>query len=265
MSTRPVSIHCAERLTLSALTGIPIVEPGDDVPALICAALERAAITPATGRDVVVVTSKVISRAEGRFVRLAGVTVSPRARELSQIVGKDPRLCQLILDESSAVSRTAPNVIVVRHRLGFISANAGIDESNVRGEGADTVLLLPSDPDGSARAIRDAIRARFDADIGVVISDSLGRPFRLGTVGAAIGIAGLPPLWDQRGGEDLHGRTLKHTLTALGDQVAAAADLVAGQANEGRAAVHLSGLAFEPQGDADARALVRPPEQDLYA
>jgi coenzyme F420-0:L-glutamate ligase/coenzyme F420-1:gamma-L-glutamate ligase len=265
LSARPASIHCAERLVLSALTGIPIVEPGQDVPALICAALERCGISPATGRDVVVVTSKVLSRAEGRFVRLADIAVTERAAELARAVEKDPRLCQLILDESSAVSRTARGVIVVRHRLGFISANAGIDESNVRGENQDTVLLLPRDPDASARAIRQAIRARFAADIGVVISDSFGRPFRVGTVGAAIGVSGLPPLWDQRGGADLHGRRLQHTITALADQVAAAADLVAGQADEGRAAVHVSGLVFEPQDDGGAGALLRAPEQDLYA
>ena len=259
------SIRCDERLILTALTGIPIVQPGDDVPALVCAALERAANVPETGHDVVVVTSKVIARAENRFVKLGEIEVGDRAAELAREVEKDPRLCELILRESTAVSRTAKGVIIVRHRLGFVSANAGIDESNVRGEGAETVLLMPSDPDGAARAIRAAIRARWDADIGVVVTDSHGRPFRLGTVGAAIGVSGLPALWDQRGGSDLHGRTLQHTLTALADQVAAAADLVAGQAAEGRAAVHVRGLRFTPDDSADSRALLRPPEMDLYA
>ena len=265
MSARPTPIGCDERLTLTALTGIPIVQPGDDVPALICEALERAAIAPETGHDVVVVTSKIIARAENRFVKLADVQPSERAIQLARETEKDARMCELILRESTAVSRVAKNVIVVRHRLGFVSANAGIDESNVRGENQETVLLMPNDPDGAARAIRAAIRARFDADIGVVVTDSHGRPFRLGTVGAAIGVAGLPALWDQRGGSDLHGRTLQHTLTALADQVAAAADLVAGQAAEGRAAVHVRGLRFTPDDSADSRALLRPPEMDLYA
>jgi coenzyme F420-0:L-glutamate ligase/coenzyme F420-1:gamma-L-glutamate ligase len=271
-------IRCAERLELIALAGIPIVQPGDDLPALVCDALERSGVRPESGRDAIVITSKVLSRAEDRFVDLAGVSVSPRAEELAAQTHKDPRLVQLILEEASAVSRTAPGVIVVRHRLGFVSANAGIDESNVRGtyvEGVAQpargrgdgpwVLLLPRDPDGSARAIRGAIRARFASDVGVVVSDSFGRPFRLGTVGAAIGVAGLPPLWDQRGGLDLHGRTLQHTVTALADQVAAAADLVAGQGDEGRPVVVVRGLHYTPEDDASAGALVRAPDQDLYA
>jgi coenzyme F420-0:L-glutamate ligase/coenzyme F420-1:gamma-L-glutamate ligase len=277
MSFDPTSIHCAERLELVALAGIPVVQPGDDLPALVCDALVQNGVRLESGRDALVITSKVVSRAEDRFVNLGAVAVSPRAQELAALTGKDPRLVQLILEEASAVSRTAPGVIIVRHRLGFVSANAGIDESNVRGSyvppGPDApghqagpwVLLLPRDPDASARAVRSAIRARFGSDVGVVISDSLGRPFRLGTVGAAIGVAGLPPLWDQRGAVDLHGRTLQHTVTALADQVAAAADLLAGQANEGRPAVVVRGLHYTPQDDAGASALVRAPEQDLYA
>jgi coenzyme F420-0:L-glutamate ligase / coenzyme F420-1:gamma-L-glutamate ligase len=273
-------IRCAERLELIALGGIPIVHPGDDLPALVCDALERNGVRLTSGRDAVVITSKVLSRAEDRFVDLSGVTASQRARELAAQTHKDARLVQLILEEACAVSRTAPGVIIVRHRLGFVCANAGIDESNVRGTYVETladappehgggggpwVLLLPRDPDGSARAIRSAIRARFATDAGVVISDSFGRPFRLGTVGAAIGVAGLPPLWDQRGGLDLHGRTLQHTITALADQVAAAADLVAGQGNEGRPVVVVRGLHYTPDDDASVGALVRAPDQDLYA
>jgi len=273
-------IRCAERLELVALGDLPIVQPGDDLPALVCDALDRNGVRLDSGRDAIVITSKVLSRAEDRFVDLTSVTVSPRAQELAAQTHKDARLVQLILEEASAVSRTAPGVIIVRHRLGFVSANAGIDESNVRGtyvESASTatpadarghgpwVLLLPRDPDGSARAIRNAIRTRFAADVGVVISDSFGRPFRLGTVGAAIGVAGLPPLWDQRGALDLHGRTLQHTITALADQVAAAADLVAGQGDEGRPVVVVRGLRYTPDDDANAGALVRAPDQDLYA
>lgn len=262
------AIRCAERLELTALPGIPLVQPGDDLGELVCAALERARIVPATGRDVVVVTSKVVSRAEDRFVDLARVMPSAAALELAARTQKDPRLVELILQESSSVSRVAPGVIIARHRLGFVSANAGIDQSNCRSAGdghGPWALLLPRDPDGTARVLRASVRARFGADIGIVISDSLGRAFRLGTVGGAIGVSGLPPLFDQRGDKDLQGRVLEATITALADQVAAAADLVAGQADEGRAAVHLRGLSFTPQDDASARTLLRPPEQDLYA
>lgn len=266
--THPSVIRCADRLELIALPGIPIVQPGDDVGALVCDALERARLQPGAGADVIVVTSKIVSRAQDRFVNLAGIVPSPRALELAERTQKDARLLELILSESTHVSRSATAVVVVRHRLGFVSANAGIDESNARtaGDGdGPWVLLLPRDPDASAAAIRAAIHARFGADIGVVISDSHGRPFRIGTVGVAIGVSGLPPLWDQRGGQDLHGRELMATVTALADQVAAAADLVAGQADEARPVVLVRGLSYAVQNDAGAAALIRPPDQDLYA
>ena len=269
MDPEPVEVSCAEQMVLTALPGLPLVRPGDDLGALVCDGLERAGVTPRSGRDVVVVTSKVLSRAEGCFVDLSTVEVSAQARALAARTEKDPQLVELILRESAAVSRTAPNVLIVRHRLGFVSANAGVDQSNSQPpeapEGSGPwALVLPKDPDASAAAIRQRVRERFDADIGVVITDSHGRPFRLGTVGTAIGVAGLPALWDQRGDHDLHGRTLEVTVTALADQVAAAADLVAGQGGEGRAVVHVGGLRFQPVDDPSA-ALLRPTEQDLYA
>lgn len=263
----PPSIACAERLELSALPGIPIVQPGDDVGALVCDALARASIEPRSGRDVIVVTSKIVSRAEDRFVDLSSVTPGEQAQAFAARTHKDARVIELILRESSEVSRAAEGVLIVRHKLGFISANAGIDESNTRpAQGAGPwVLLLPRDPDGAARAIAGSVRARFGAEIGVVISDSHGRPFRLGTVGVAIGVAGLPALWDQRGARDLNGRMLEATITALADQVAAAADLCAGQAGEGRAAVHVRGLSFTPSETSTASELLRPRDKDLYA
>jgi coenzyme F420-0:L-glutamate ligase/coenzyme F420-1:gamma-L-glutamate ligase len=181
----------------------------------------------------------------------------------------DERLVELILRESTHVSRLAPGSIVVRHKLGFLTANASIDLSNAAPPGAPPgegpfALLLPTDPDGQAAHLRAALQRRGGARIGVVVTDSLSRPFRLGTVGAAIGVAGLPALWDQRGKLDLCGRPLVTTITALADQVAAAADMVAGQANEGRAVVHLRGLHF-PDGDYRADELFRKPDQDLYA
>jgi coenzyme F420-0:L-glutamate ligase/coenzyme F420-1:gamma-L-glutamate ligase len=180
-------------------------------------------------------------------------------------VDKEPAMGELILRESVSVSRAVPGVLIVRHRQGFVSANAGIDRSNALPPGAPGgsgpwALLLPLDPDASARALRDAL----GGEIAVVISDSLGRPFRLGTVGAALGVAGLPAIWDQRGRTDLDGRALEHTVTALADQVAAAADLVAGQADEGRGAVLVEGLSF-PAVEGSARDLLRDPATDLYA
>jgi coenzyme F420-0:L-glutamate ligase / coenzyme F420-1:gamma-L-glutamate ligase len=264
----PAAVRCADRLELIALPGIPVVQPGDDIGALVCDALERADLCPKTGDDVLVVTSKVASRAEDRFVDLSAVDASARALELAERTQKDARLVELILREASEVSRIATGVVVVRHRLGFISANAGIDESNGRpqtDQRGPWVLLLPRDPDASAARIRAAVMRRYNADIAVVLSDSHGRPFRLGTVGVAIGISGLPALWDQRGGHDLHGRELKATITGLADQVAAAADLVAGQAAEGRAAVLVRGLSYELQPHSAALDLIRPSSQDLYA
>jgi coenzyme F420-0:L-glutamate ligase/coenzyme F420-1:gamma-L-glutamate ligase len=261
-------IACGPRLELVAVPGIPLVGPGADVPAVISHALASAGIVLSDG-DVLVVTSKLLSRAEGRFVGLGDVHPSARALELGARIGKDARIVELILRESTAVSRAAPGVLVVRHRLGFVVANAGIDASNAvpPGAGAESgpwVLLLPESPDASARAIRDRLESESHARIGVVVSDSFGRPFRLGTVGAAIGVSGLPPLWDRRGEADPFGRALEQTITALADQVAAAADLVAGQAAEGRPLVLVRGMRFD-SSEIGARALTRKPEEDLYA
>jgi coenzyme F420-0:L-glutamate ligase/coenzyme F420-1:gamma-L-glutamate ligase len=265
---RDERIRCDERLELVALPGIPLIAPGDDLPGLIAAALQAARIELRDG-DILAVTSKALSRAEGRFVDLRSVEISPRARELATEIGKDPRIVELILRESAAISRKARDTLIVRHRLGFISANAGIDCSNAVPPGAPPTsgpfaLLLPTDPDRDARHIRERLAAASGARIGIVITDSLGRPFRLGTVGAAIGVAGLPALWDQRGQTDIYGRVLERTITALADQVAAAADLVAGQAAEGRPVVHIRGLRF-PIAEQEAKALYRPTDEDLYA
>jgi coenzyme F420-0:L-glutamate ligase/coenzyme F420-1:gamma-L-glutamate ligase len=261
-------IACAARMEVLAVPGVPLVGPGADLPAILAHALSSSGIRLASG-DVLVVSSKLLSRAEGRFVELPKVVPSPRALDLAERVGKDARLMELILRESSAVSRATRGVLVVRHRLGFIVANAGIDASNAvpPGSAADSgpwVLLLPEAPDASAAAIRARLESESHASIGVVVSDSFGRPFRLGTVGAAIGVSGLPPLWDRRGEPDLFGRLLEQTVTALSDQVAAAADLVAGQAAEGRPLVLVRGLTFDPSKEG-AQTLTRSPEEDLYA
>jgi coenzyme F420-0:L-glutamate ligase/coenzyme F420-1:gamma-L-glutamate ligase len=261
-------IRCAEQLTITALTQFPLVGPHANLAELVLEALARDSIELRTG-DVLVVASKVVSRAEGRFVDLRTVHVSERARKLSQAVGLDERLVELVLGESLEVSRTAPGVLVVKNRLGVVCANAGVDLSNARPldapEGSGPwALTLPEAPDASAEKLCLALQARCQASLGVIISDSIGRPFRLGSVGAAIGLSGLPALFDQRGAVDLFGMRLEHTITALADQVASAADLVAGQAAERRGVVHVRGLTF-PAGVHSARELVRPTEQDLYA
>jgi len=256
-------IEVGARVEAIALPGLPVVGPGDDLAALLAAALARAELTPRHG-DVVVVASKLVSRAEGRFVDLATIDASSRAREVAARTGHDPRHAELVLRESVAISRARRGVLIVRHRLGFVVANAAIDLSNAQpppgtqGRGP-WALLLPADPDATAARLRERLGVS-----GVVISDSFGRPFRHGTVGVAIGAAGVPALWDQRGRRDLFGRALERTETALADQIAAMADLVAGQAAEGRGAVLIRGLRFAA-GDGGAAALVRRPEEDLYA
>jgi coenzyme F420-0:L-glutamate ligase / coenzyme F420-1:gamma-L-glutamate ligase len=257
-------IACDPTLEVRAVPGLPLVGPGDDLAALAKAALDRARLA-LRDDDVLVFTSKILSRSEGRFVDLTTVAPSERARRVAQETQKDPRLVELVLRESVAISRQARNVLVVRHRLGFVVAQAGIDCSNAVPPGAPPgsgpwALLLPEDPDGSAARLRQAFRER----VGIVVSDSFGRPFRLGSVGAAIGCAGLPPLWDRRGERDLHGRPLEQTITALADQVAAAADLVAGQADEARPLVLVRGLHFTPS-ELPASELCRKPAEDLYA
>ena len=240
------------------------MRPGDDVAVLLLQALGRAGLSLRDG-DVLAVAQKIISKAEGRQARLADVAPTARAEELAAIVGKDARLVELILRESTAVSRVAPGVLIVRHRLGFTSANAGIDRSNVLTETgpAEAVLLLPLDPDASAARLRDALGAATGARVGVVITDSHGRPFRLGTVGVAIGVAGLPALWNRRGEADLYGYRLQHTDVGLADEIAAAAGLLMGQAAEGRPAVLLRGLRLPP-AEGQATDLVRPEGMDLY-
>lgn len=262
------ALQVGSELWVRALPGIPTVRPGDDLAAILVRSLVDAGIALVDG-DVVVVASKIVSRAENCFVDLGGIVPSDRALELAREVDKDPRLVELIIRESTAVSRKRIGALIVRHRLGFISANAGIDASNA-GDVADDspsgtwVLTLPRDPDATAMALRAALSERFAADIGVVISDSWGRPFRRGTVGFAIGIAGVPALWDRRGAPDWHGRVLEATESAVADSLAAAADLVAGQADEGRPVTLIRGLRFTPSLDS-AQTIMRDPETDLYA
>jgi coenzyme F420-0:L-glutamate ligase/coenzyme F420-1:gamma-L-glutamate ligase len=251
------------RFTVTALDGIPQVEPGADLGALLVAALERNG-NGLRARDVVVVTSKIVSKAEGRLVDLGLLEPSERARELSQITKKDARLVEVILAEAAEVIRAKPNVLIVATRHGLILANAGIDQSNLGTEDhGRSVLLLPERPDESARRLKERLDAHYSADIGVIISDSVGRPWRLGTVGLAIGAAGVPSLWDRRGEPDLSGRPLEVTEVAFADAVAGAAVLAMGEAAEGRPAALVRGLDWSAEAR-PASALVRPRSEDLF-
>jgi coenzyme F420-0:L-glutamate ligase / coenzyme F420-1:gamma-L-glutamate ligase len=250
-------------ITLAAVPGIPAISAGDDLARILGDALEAAALLPGQG-DVLVVTHKIISKAEGRYVSLADVMPSPRARELAAATGKDPALVEVILSESRAVLRFRPGLIITEHRLGMVLANAGVDQSNVPPEdGGPRVLLLPEDPDASSAALRAALEERFHDTLAVMISDSVGRAWRHGVVGLAIGAAGLPALLDLRGKRDLEGRPLKVTQVGLADQIASAAQLLMGEADEGRPAVLVRALAW--QGPSlPAAALIRERAEDLF-
>ena len=247
--------------TATALEGIPLVQPGDDLAPLIVTSLTQMGLGLTDG-DVLVVTSKIVSKAEGRSVRLKDVMPGDEARQYAQVTGKDSRLVELVLRESNTVSRAARGVLVTEHRLGFVSANAGIDQSNTA-DGDEGALLLPEDPDASAERLRADLQTRTSATIGVVLSDSHGRPFRMGNVGVALGVAGLSALLDLRGDTDLFGRRLQISMVGYADLIASAAALVTGEGREGRPVVLLRGL---PPTTESGRAsdLYRAAEQDLY-
>jgi coenzyme F420-0:L-glutamate ligase/coenzyme F420-1:gamma-L-glutamate ligase len=248
---------------LVALGGVPLVREGDDLCEIILAALARSGETLLSG-DTVVLAQKIVSKAQGRYVELASVTPSARALELAKVVEKDPRLIELILGESSEVLRIRRDVVVVVHRLGFVMANAGIDFSNAEANEGDTrVLLLPSDPDGECERLRRELLERTGAHIGIIINDSHGRAWRNGSVGVAIGASGVPALLDLRGKPDLFGRALKITQVGLADELAAAASLLMGQADEGTPMVVVRGVRFEGR-EGRAADLIRSKELDLF-
>ena len=250
-------------VTLTPLHGIKLVEPGDDLGEITVAALRGNGLVPKDG-DVLVVAQKIVSKAEGRYVDVSTVRPSERAIALAAEVDKDPRFVEVVLSESKRVVRHRPGLLIVEHCLGFVMANAGIDHSNVAAEdGTERVLLLPVDPDGSAQALRQHLIDVFRIGLGVIISDSFGRPWRKGTVGVALGAAGLPAFVDLRGRPDLFGRELLVTETGFADEIAAAAGLLMGQADEAVPMVLARGLAWSAP-DLPAAALVRPAEHDLF-
>ena len=253
----------SDGLSVAPVKGLPMFNPGDDLARAIGDAIAAGGGSLRDG-DVVVVAQKAVSKVEGRKVELASVTPSPEAHALAEQTGKDAALCHLILSESQAVMRTRKDLVIVRHRLGQVMANAGIDASNVADpNGPPTVLLWPEDPDASARSLRDAFVARFGVKVAVIVSDSLGRAWRVGTMGSAIGVAGIRPLRDRRGETDLFGRTLEATVIGVADEIAAAASLVIGEASEGVPAAVVRGATY-PAEEGGVAEMLRPHAEDLF-
>lgn len=251
-------------LHLTALAGFPLVQPGDDLSGLILDSLEANRLPLADG-DILILAQKIVSKSEGRRIDLAGVAPSERARALGTVCGKDPRFVEVVLGESREVLRARPGLLVVEHKLGFVCANAGVDRSNVgahSGEG-EWVLLLPEDPDASCRRIRERLKKASGAEVGVIINDSHGRAWRNGIVGTAIGLAGLPALVDLRGRMDLFDYPLQITQVAAADELASAASLLMGQADEALPAVHARGFPY-PLRDSSMAELIRPKDQDAF-
>jgi coenzyme F420-0:L-glutamate ligase / coenzyme F420-1:gamma-L-glutamate ligase len=248
-------------LRIFAVADFPLVDAGTDLVAALLACLQSSGLTLEDG-DVVAFAQKIVSKSEGRLVDLSTVTPSARALELSAVVQKDPRLVELVLRESRRVVRTAKDVLIVEHRLGFVMANAGIDQSNVSGSN-EAALLLPLDPDTSARVLRERILARTGRTVAVLVTDSFGRPWRVGTTGVAIGAAGIASILDLRGTPDMFGRTLRVSIVGHADEIAAAASLVMGQGAERRPVVLVRGLAANP-AHTPAMSLLRPPGEDLF-
>jgi coenzyme F420-0:L-glutamate ligase / coenzyme F420-1:gamma-L-glutamate ligase len=250
-------------LRLTALPDFPQVASGDDLAALTSQALVRAGLT-LQADDVLVFAQKVVSKAEGRRVDLSSVAPTAPALELARTVQKDPRIVELVLRESRRVVRAAKDVLIVEHRLGLVMANAGIDQSNVTDPASgEFALLLPEDPDASAARLRDRLRTLTGCEPAVLVSDSFGRPWRLGTVGVAIGCAGFPATLDLRGQTDLFGRPLRVSVVGYADEIASAASVLMGQGSEARPVILVRGLAARAPHQA-AAALIRPRQEDLF-
>ena len=249
-------------LTLTALAGIPLVQNGDDLGGLLAAALRRAQIVPQDS-DIIIVAQKVVSKAEGQLVNLKEIVPSAKAIALAEEVNKDARLVEVILSESVEVVRHRRGVLIVAHRLGFVMANAGVDQSNIGYEDGEHVLLLPRNPDASAAALKAQLDREFGVDLGIIINDSFGRAWRNGVVGVALGAAGVPALRDMTGKADLFGRTMRVTEVTVADEIAAAASLLMGQAAEGQPAVHLRGIFYDAPV-APASELLRDKALDLF-
>lgn len=248
-----------KRLELIGLENIGEVKAGDSLGQLIVAACSRQGIEPADN-DVLVVAQKIVSKAEGRTIQLKSVQPSERARQLARQLDKEPELVEVILGESRSVIRSGGRALIVETHHGLICANAGVDQSNV---GLSQVSLLPEDPDRSAREVRGEIHKRTGKKPAVIISDSFGRAWRLGTVDVAIGVAGMKPIKDERGAQDHYGYQLKAAVAAVADEIAAAAELVMGK-REALPVVLVRGFDIEKKEDGSAQELLRPKAEDLF-
>jgi coenzyme F420-0:L-glutamate ligase/coenzyme F420-1:gamma-L-glutamate ligase len=253
---------CAASVSLHPLVGVPLVEPGDDLAEILIGTLRDNGLELVDG-DILVVAQKIVSKADGLYVDLDSVEPSDEARAIAEKVGKDPRHVEVVLRESDEIVKVGPHVIVTAHRLGFVMANSGIDESNISHDGGSRVLLLPRDPDGSAALLKQRLETAFGVKVGVVINDSFGRPWRNGVVGVAIGAAGVSSLVDRVGGSDLFGRKLKVTEIAMADELASAASLLMGQGDEGIPAVLIRGVR-SPAPETPAKSLIRSRERDMF-
>lgn len=249
---------------LFAVPGLPSIRSGDDVAALIVDRLAAAGERLQAG-DILVIAQKIVSKAEGRLVRLADVAPGARAEEIAAAVGKEPRVIQVVLDDSKEVLRVRRGLLVVEQRSGWVCANAGVDRSNVQpGDESDYLALLPEDADASAEAIRARMAELTGVAPAVIINDSHGRAWRIGTVGTAIGCAGLPPIWDQRGLHDLFGYELVSSEECIADELAAAASLLMGQSDEGRPVIVIRGYVPPSLPPAPAQTIQRPAAMDAF-
>jgi coenzyme F420-0:L-glutamate ligase / coenzyme F420-1:gamma-L-glutamate ligase len=246
------------RYEVIGVEGLPEIVPGQDLAPMIVEAARRQR-TPIEGRDLLVISQKIISKAEGRIVRLPDVTVSASARSVAEEIGRDPRLVEVILGESRRVVRKDKGVLIVETHHGWVCANAGVDQSNVD---ADTACLLPEDSDRSARALRDRLRSLTGHDLAIIVADTFGRPWREGLVNVAIGLAGFEPIVSYLGQEDPAGHVLQATILALADELASAAEPVMGKLDRVPVAI-VRGLAWPP-GEGSSRALMRDPARDLF-
>ncbi len=252
-------------LTIAPLQNMPLVRQGDNLADILVLSMQTSGID-LHDNDILVIAQKIVSKSEGRMVDLTSITPTARAVELAKKTDKDPRVVELMLQESNEVLRVRPGTVIVEHKLGFVCANAGIDHSNVAGSGNENqefVLLLPEDPDRSARELREQIKQKTGRSVGVMIIDSHGRAWRNGTVGMCIGLSGIPALVDERGWKDLFGYTLRVTVVGVSDELAAAASLMMGQAAEGKPAVHVRGFPY-PLEEGSLKELIRPKEMDLF-
>jgi coenzyme F420-0:L-glutamate ligase/coenzyme F420-1:gamma-L-glutamate ligase len=250
-----------EHIQVIAIKKLPLFQKGDNIGKLICQAASQQN-TPIQEKDVIVVTHVAVSKAEGNIVNLDEVTPSPRAIELAEKIGKEPAMVEVILRETKDIVRTGPNSLIVETKNGIVSANAGVDRSNVKGD--RNVALLPVDPDGSAQHIRDEVKKQTGHDVAVIVADTHGRPLRMGEINVAIGIAGFKPIRDRRGEKDLFGYVLHVKQTCIADELASAAELVIGQASEGIPAAIIRGYKYISTESATGRDLTRPKEKDMF-